>query len=170
MTRNRINALRQMAESIERDIREIRERLRRPLEAEFARGQLTGPQRSVMQAVFHSNGMSLKELSHRVSLSHSTVSGIVDRLAARGMLQRQVDGTDRRFTRIMVTEAVRDFMEKKAPSLVAQPLVKALRHATPSERQMILKGLETLRRVIGVATTGSVHIAASSRARGNPTA
>src|SRR5215510_15017641 len=166
MTRNRINALRQMAESIERDIREIRERLRRPLEAEFARGQLTGPQRSVMQAVFHSNGMSLKELSHRVSLSHSTVSGIVDRLAARGMLQRQVDGTDRRFTRIMVTEAVRDFMEKKAPSLVAQPLVKALRHATPSERQMILKGLETLRRVIGVATTGSVHIAASSRARG----
>src|ERR1700738_5713409 len=91
MTQNRIQALAEMAEAIERDIREIREKLRRPLEAEFARGQLTGPQRGVMQVVFHSNGMSLKELCNRVSLTHSTVSGIVDRLVARGMLERRGD-------------------------------------------------------------------------------
>lgn len=165
MTQNRIQALAEMAEAIERDIREIREKLRRPLEAEFARGQLTGPQRGVMQAVFHSNGMSLKELCGRVSLAHSTVSGIVDRLVARGMLERRVNETDRRFSIIVVTKAVRDFMEKKAPDLIVQPLVRVLISATPSERRMILKGLETLRHVIGIDAVHSARAAASPRSR-----
>src|SRR5215471_16032096 len=120
MMRDRTKKLAHMAEAIERDIREIREELRRPLEAEIARGHLTGPQRSVMQVVFHSDGVSLKELCRRVSLSHSTVSGIVDRLAARGMLERHTDSKDRRFSRIRVTRIVRDFVAKKAPVLIAQ--------------------------------------------------
>lgn len=155
MARKRIKALTEMAEAIERDVREIREKLRRPLKAEYARGHLTGPQRSVMQAVFHSEGMSLKELCSRVSLSHSTVSGIVDRLVARGMLERRVAETDRRFSRIMVTGAVRDFMEKKAPSLIAQPLARALARASSDERNQILRGLELLRRVIDIDTARS---------------
>lgn len=160
-----MQALTEMAEAIERDIREIREKLRRPLEAEFAGGKLTGPQRSVMQAVFHSDGMSLKELCNRVSLSHSTVSGIVDRLVARGMLDRRVNGADRRFSSIVVTKAVRDFMEKKAPGLIAQPLVRALRRATPGERKTILKGLETLRCVIGIDATRYAYGFVSARSR-----
>src|ERR1700730_6708857 len=106
MTQNRIQALAEMAEAIERDIREIREKLRRPLEAEFARGQLTGPQRGVMQVVFHSNGMSLKELCNRVSLTHSTVSGIVDRLVARGMLEWGGEERERSHRRIVVSPRV----------------------------------------------------------------
>jgi DNA-binding MarR family transcriptional regulator len=161
MTRNRSNELTDMADTIERNIREIREVLRRPLEAEFARGQLTGPQRSVMQAVFHSDGMSLKDLCNHVSLNHSTVSGIVDRLEARGMLERQVNLTDRRVSSIVVTREVRDYMEKKAPGVVAHPLVRALKRATEGERKTILRGLVALRRIIGIN-------AADTARRGNP--
>jgi DNA-binding MarR family transcriptional regulator len=150
MKRSRTQQLAQMAETIERDIREIREKLRRPLEAQIARGRITGPQRSVMHAVFQAEGVSLKELCQRVSLSHSTVSGIVDRLVARGMLERQVNSRDRRFTRIVFTRIVRDFVAKKMPALTAQPLVRALARSTPGERKTILKGLQTLRRIIGV--------------------
>src|SRR5277367_4763366 len=92
-----------MAERIERDIREIREALRRPLDAEYAQRKLTGPQRTVMRAVFHSDGVSLNDLSLNIGLSHSTVSGIVDRLVSRGMLERRVNKKDRRFTTIGVT-------------------------------------------------------------------
>jgi DNA-binding MarR family transcriptional regulator len=139
-----------MAEVIERNIREIREVLRRPLEAEFSRGRLTGPQRSVMQAVFHSHGLSLKELSSRVSLSHSTVSSIVDRLESRGLLQRRVNTTDRRLSSIEVSRVVRNFMVNKAPRLVTNPLAKALAQATEAERQTVMRGLRALRRILRI--------------------
>lgn len=139
-----------MAQEIERSIREIREALRRPLEAEFARGQLTGPQRSVMEALFHSEGMSLKELCRRVGLAHSTVSGIVDRLERRGMVRRQTNPDDQRLTHIAVSRMVRDFMRRKAPSITAHPLAEALAGTRPSERKTILKGLQELKRLIAV--------------------
>jgi DNA-binding MarR family transcriptional regulator len=141
----------EMAQVIERDIREIRRKLRRPLDAEVERAQLTGPQISVMRTVFFSDGLSLKEICSRIGLSHSTVSGIVDRLAARGMLERSVNAADRRYSNIAVSRAVRDFMQTKAPGIIAQPLVRALKKATPSERKEILKGLGTLRHLLGLA-------------------
>src|SRR6204780_5779600 len=73
-----------------------RQKLREPLETEFARGGLTGPQRMVMQALVQSEGLSLKQLSAQVSLAHTTVSGIVDRLQARGMVVRSRDEADGR--------------------------------------------------------------------------
>lgn len=144
-----------VAQQIERDIREIREALRRPLEAEFARGQLTGPQRSVMEALFHSDGMSLKDLCRRVGLAHSTVSGIVDRLERRGMLSRTTNEKDQRFTHIAVSKMVRDYMRRKAPLITAHPLADALARAKPSERKAILKGLQELRGVVGLSTTSN---------------
>jgi len=47
-----------MAQEIEGHMRAIRQILRRPVEAEFARGNLTGPQRSVMQALFQAGGLA----------------------------------------------------------------------------------------------------------------
>ncbi len=76
-------------EEMERSLGAIRRALRKPLDAEVAKGNLTAPQTGVMQAVVRSNGISLKELSHAVSLAHSTVSGIVDRLEKRGMIERR---------------------------------------------------------------------------------
>jgi len=145
--------LRRLAESIERDIREIREALRRPLEAEYAQGQLTGPQRSVMQAVFRSAGLSLKELAAGVGLNHSTVSSIVDRLEERGMIQRSTDPEDRRVTRISVTTEVRDFMRERAPALVSNPLAQALARAPEADRLAIQRGLHALRRVLEIEST-----------------
>ncbi|HEX9139835.1 MAG TPA: helix-turn-helix domain-containing protein [Steroidobacteraceae bacterium] len=149
MPRASHTTLRELAESIELAIRELGTTIRRPLQAEFARGELTGPQRSVMQAVFHSDGLSIKELCQRVGLSHSTVSGIVDRLTARGMLDRQVNAIDRRMSRVVITETVRSFMQLTAPRLTAAPLIRALRRATPAERETVVSGLDLLRRLLG---------------------
>jgi DNA-binding MarR family transcriptional regulator len=140
-----VPSLNQVAETIERQLREIREIMRRPLDAEYARGQLTGPQTSVMQVVFRSpDGITLKDLRQRVGLAHSTTSGIVDRLVARGMLERKVSDNDRRFTTISLTSAVRSFMSKQTPRLIKLPLVNALRQATPAQRDCVLRGVETL--------------------------
>jgi MarR family transcriptional regulator, organic hydroperoxide resistance regulator len=148
VTLSKSDNLADLAKTIERDIREIRERLRRPIEAEFSRGQLTGPQRSVMQAAFHSPGLSLKELSKRVGLSHSTVSSIVDRLVGRGLLVRAADDADRRLSRISVSNIVRNFMDKIAPGMVTGPLTSALERASETERRAIARGLKTLLKLL----------------------
>jgi DNA-binding MarR family transcriptional regulator len=126
----------------------IRQKLREPLETEFARGELTGPQRMVMEALVRSNGLSLKQLSAQVSLAHSTVSGIVDRLQVKGMVVRHRDEADGRATVIAPSAEVRDFLSNRMPQLAISPLTRALREATDSERAIVLRGLRKLRAVM----------------------
>lgn len=133
-----------LAQRTERQLNAIQRRMRQRLQAEYARGQLTGPQRLVMSVVVHRRGVSLKELSEAVSLAHSTVSGIVDRLMKQGLVERQTHATDRRVTLIVASRPVRDFMVKRMPELALHPLLEALRRASSAEREAITKGLDTL--------------------------
>jgi DNA-binding MarR family transcriptional regulator len=134
-----------VAAEIDRDLREIRQILNQPLEAEIARGGLTGPQQSAMRALVASGGLSLKDLSLELGLAHSTVSGIVDRLQKQGMVGRQVDPADRRVSKIVPSEIVCKWVRETMPSLEMHPLAGALRAATPSERQKLREGVRILR-------------------------
>ena len=145
--------LSRMAREIEEHLTAVRRILRQPVEAEFARGNLTAPQRHVMQALYGSGGLSLKELSRRVGLAHSTVSGIVDRLEERGLAKRAANPADGRASTIAVSKGVRDYMRDEYPSVVADPVAEALRRAKPAERATVLEGLRILRR----AAEGSVR-------------
>ena len=136
------------AAQLERDLSAIRQIMRRPAEAEFARGGLTGPQRNAMQALVQSGTLSLKELSRHLGLAHSTVSGILDRLEKQGLVIREVDEGDRRLTRIRVSASVQGFMESKLPILLAHPLVEALERGTPGERKAVIDGVRILKRLL----------------------
>ncbi len=140
--------LRERAQQIDRDLRAIRQALQRPAEAEFARGELTGAQRAIMQIIVASEGLSLKELSSHAGLAHSTVSGIIDRLEKRGMVIRQPDEKDGRFSRIFPSDEVTAFMRERLPALTMNPLVDALGRAKPAERAIIAEGLSALRRLL----------------------
>jgi DNA-binding MarR family transcriptional regulator len=137
-----------IAQEIDRNLRVVRQILRRPVDATIARGGLTGPQKSAMHVLVRSGAVSLKNLSQEMGLAHSTVSGIVDRLAKQGLVERQADEADRRFSKIVVSDEVRTFLRDTWPSLEVDPLVEALRGATPSERQEILQGIRLLRQVL----------------------
>ena len=141
-------ALRALAQDLGVQLHGIRRKMRRRLEAEYARGEVTGPQRLVMQALVGSGAMSLKELSAKVGLAHSTVSGIVDRLEKRGFVNRQVLESDHRVTQITVSKVVREFLEKQAPELTLHPLLNALRRASEAERIAVRKGIEILERLM----------------------
>lgn len=133
---------------MESDLSAIRRALRKPLEAEVAKGELTMPQKAVMQAVVFSQGISLKELSRQVSLAHSTVSGIVDRLENRGMVERRPDPTDGRISRIHASAPVAAFVREKMPALVTGPLDAALRRTTGAERAQLADALHRLRELL----------------------
>src|SRR5271170_6332332 len=142
-----------LAQEIDGELRAIRVTVRRPLELEFARGRLTGPQQSAMAALVASNGLSLKELSEQLGLAHSTTSGIVDRLEKSGMVERKIVESDRRFTKIAPTRAVRKFLEETMPRLSIHPLEEGLRRASAAQRETIVAGLKTLRQVLDPETS-----------------
>ncbi len=137
-----------MAGEIDRDLRAVRQILRQPIEAEIARGGLTGPQQSAMHVLVKSDGMSLKNLSKELGLAHSTVSGIVDRLEKQGFVERQADEADLRLSKLVVSEQVRKYLRDTWPSLEMHPLAEALSAATQTERQVIIQGVRALRRVL----------------------
>jgi DNA-binding MarR family transcriptional regulator len=141
-------ALTPMAMEIDRILSELRRALRKPMEAEIARGHLTWPQQNVMAVLVRSSGISLKDLSKQMGLAHATVSGIVDRLERRGLAERQPNPSDRRSTKIVASETVFRFMRGTLPNLTLQPLLSALGRARPGERKKIIEGLRTLHALI----------------------
>jgi DNA-binding MarR family transcriptional regulator len=142
-----------LVEQIERDLADIRRALRVPLETEIAHGGLTPPQLAVMQALVRSDAMSLKELSRVVGLAHSTVSGIVDRLESKGLLERRTDPADGRVTRIYPTDAVKEFVAEQLPKLSERPLERALRRASRAERAQIGATIRRLRELLDEASS-----------------
>ncbi len=140
--------IQELAQEIDQHLRAIQQLLRRPLEQEVARSRLTRPQLAVLRAVVSADGISLKDLSREVSLAHSTVSGIVDRLERRGLVRRRAGVKDRRVTGVFVSSAVQSWLQNRLPLLKVSPLVSVLSRAKPAEIDGILTGVRTLRRVL----------------------
>ena len=99
-------------------------------------------------------GLSLSELSRRMGLAHSTVSGIVTRLERRDLLRRAPDPDDGRFVRIELTEPVREWVQRELPATRHRPLAAALAKASDDERAAILEGLATLERLLADPAPG----------------
>lgn len=136
------------AEAVESAVHALHRLLRRPFDPDIARSGLTVPQMNALEELTREDGLSLKELSRRMALSHSTVSGIVDRLERRGSVVRTPDPKDRRYSRISLSEEVREYVREMRPSRRSGPIPKALELASSEERAQIIEGVATLRRLL----------------------
>ncbi len=124
-----------------------RDLFRNPL-AEAAEAGVTGPQVTVMSFLVTRGPLTLTELSRLIGMSHSTASGIIDRLEARGLVRRTPDPKDQRRTSIAVTDKVTQYVRELEGGPSGR-LAVALAHATPDQRRAIAEGLEALRAVLG---------------------
>ncbi len=138
------------ADNILADLQTVWRALRRTVEKDIKESGLTVPQVNVLDALAENDGLSLKDLSQRVSLSHSTVSGIVDRLERQGFVQRKPDVHDRRFTKIYLSEQVKSYLGQDLPSRRLRSLAEALKNGTAEERARIMEGLSILRKLLGI--------------------
>lgn len=147
--------VREAAAKIAAQVESIRRVLRESIWAQARQYpvSLTAPQVKAVQLVVEQlrqtgAGLSLSDLSHRMGLAHSTVSGIVTRLERDGVLRRTTHPQDRRFTRIELTDAARQWVEQEIPAARLSPLETAIRRATSEELTTILNGLATLERLL----------------------
>jgi MarR family transcriptional regulator, organic hydroperoxide resistance regulator len=111
---------------------------------------VTGPQVTVMACLVSRGPMALTELSRTLGMSHSSASGIVDRLQARGLVRRTEDASDRRRRAIAVTEGVRRYVRELEEGPSAR-LARALETATPAQRAAVRKGLKLLCELVGTS-------------------
>jgi len=137
------------------DLEAIRKVLRDSVWAQARRlpVPLTAPQPLALQILVEEerssgNGLSLSELSKRMGLSHSTVSGIVTRLEAQRLLRRSTRRDDRRYVEIELTAPVKKWLEGELPASRLRPLADALARASKAERKTIVDGVGALARLL----------------------
>lgn len=102
---------------------------------------VTGPQLACLLAVREHGALTTCKLAHAVFLSPSTVVGIVDRLAEKGLVTRERGQRDRRQVLVALTEAGLRLVER-APSPLQETLSAGLRELPALEQVSITLALE----------------------------
>lgn len=144
-------SLQRDAEEILASVRALSKDLLRNPRAEAAEHGMTGPQIMVMALLVTKGPMTLTELSRTLGMTHSSASGIVDRLQARALVRRTEDASDGRRSPIEVTEGVRRYVRELGEGPAGR-LAKALGAATPAQRAAIRKGLGLLSALLQIKT------------------
>lgn len=108
---------------------------------------ITGTQGMLMGILIHHGNMKISDLSEKIGLSNSTVSGIVDRLEKQGCVERVRSKEDRRVIYVNITKKHKEIfkksfieMEKKYESI--------LNKANPEEIDKIFEGLDILQKLL----------------------
>jgi MarR family transcriptional regulator for hemolysin len=75
---------------------------------------ITRAQWAVMARLEHAEGLKQSELAEMLDLQPITLTRLVDRLCANGMIERRLDPTDRRAKRLHLTPLARPLMDRLA--------------------------------------------------------
>jgi DNA-binding MarR family transcriptional regulator len=105
------HALRRLVRVMNLSNRELAERM-----------NLTLPQLFCLDQLAQGGAICQRELAQRVSLTQATVTGIVDRLETRGLVERRRESTDRRVVSLHLTEQG-DKIAAMMPALLDQCLL-----------------------------------------------
>jgi predicted ArsR family transcriptional regulator len=104
------------------------QRISKRMESELG---ITGPQRLVLRVVGQFPGLSAGELAHIVRLHPSTITGILQRLVTRGLVDRTRDPGDSRRARLRLKRAA-VIHTRIAPGTVEHAVTRALDRAGAS--------------------------------------
>lgn len=107
----------------------------------------TFPQLSVISILAKNGKQKVSDISEKMGLSDSTVSGILDRLEQKGIIERKRNKDDRRVVKIYLSkgsqEICQEFHRKRE-----EYFAHLLKKLSEQEINDIIKSLEILNRVV----------------------
>lgn len=109
---------------------------------------LTGPQLVSLRALERKGPCTPGTLAKEVDLSQATMTGIVDRLEAAGLVRRTRDQADRRRITVTLTPAGQSLIDR-APSALQENLRDRLCQLESSEQASICATLESVVKMMG---------------------
>lgn len=137
-------------------LKEIRSLIDKCLKTNLNLGKYTIPQTMIIYNLAHNGKMKISELSEKMGLTNSTVSGIVDRLEDQGVVIRQRSTKDRRVVYVAFTPE----HEKKHQDMHAnldKYFEAILADIPPNEMELIIKSLLILKNTLSTnLETGSI--------------
>lgn len=104
---------------------------------------VTAPQLACLLRIAARDRTTVTDLASELTLSASTLVGIVDRLESRGFVRRERSSRDRRQIFIFATKEGRDLLGR-TPSPLQERLAAALGALPGAEREEIAKALERI--------------------------
>ena len=102
---------------------------------------LTTPQLLLMQSIRQRGEVSIRELSEQVNLSQATVTSILDRLEARGLVVRRRSTEDKRKVHAYLTDDGKAIIRKSPPPL-QNSFINQFKKLDEWEQNMILSSLQ----------------------------
>jgi DNA-binding MarR family transcriptional regulator len=131
-------------------LQEARRNFERLLRRAFEQYQLTIPQIAVIVLLNEHKEMSISDISQKMGLSKSTVSGIIDRMERMGIVRRKRSDQDRRIVAAVLTEQFQRHGSELEQSFNA--LLCGV-FSTVSEQALmeIVKGLEMFNEIISAS-------------------
>jgi DNA-binding MarR family transcriptional regulator len=140
---------------------------RRIAREECARHGITATQLNVLKLLQAVGDLSLSELSRRMAAKNSTVTGIVDRMVAAGLVAREQSTEDRRVWRIRMTPDGRA-LSRRIDVAPWDLLRAALQALPPAELDGLIKTLAKVAAHVQehVSADSDTVAAASARPRG----
>jgi MarR family transcriptional regulator, organic hydroperoxide resistance regulator len=108
---------------------------------------ITGPQLWALKTISENGSLSLGELTKKMYLHPSTVTGVVDRLETKGYVFRDRGQKDRRVVKVQLTAGGME-LTKKAPNPVQGKMIHGLRKLKQRELRVIHKSVEKLVEIV----------------------
>jgi DNA-binding MarR family transcriptional regulator len=98
--------------------------------AELAPFGITPGQYAVLKCLWDDNGQTARQIAERLFLDGSTVTGLLDRLEQKGLIEKQVDPRDRRALKVILTDAGKQLEEPVAEAIISanEKALKELNH------------------------------------------
>ena len=125
---------------------------------------VTPAQLRVLQIVGEKKDPTAKALATQMGVSQATVTALVDKLVARGLVSRLTSAQDRRQTKITLTNQGEDVLEE-APDALQQRYVRAFADLADWEQAQLVSSLERVAAMLNVDSLDAAPVLATGELR-----
>ncbi|CAG4885278.1 Putative Transcriptional Regulator, MarR family [Georgfuchsia toluolica] len=112
--------------------------------------KLTPPQFDVIATLGNTQGMTFRELGERTLITKGTLTGVVDRLEAKGIVSRESCPEDGRATIVRLTRQGDKIFDRAFPAHISH-LREAFGQVCEQELAVLEQGLSSLRKALSAA-------------------
>ena len=120
------------------------------------RSGLTHAQFDIIATLGNTPGMSYKELGEKTLITKGTLTGVIERLEHKGLVERQRSDCDKRSFFVKLSAEGERVFDEVFPQVISQS-GKVFAHYTPEDFTALEKTLSELKNVIMAGHTDSAH-------------
>ena len=111
--------------------------------------QVSASQLNCLLALYENGPLPPSQIARHIMVKSSTVTGIIDRLEHKGLVNRTRTSRDRRVITVELTEPGRTLAKNPPPS-IQQKVLEGLERLPQNEMEKIVLGLNMLTRMLDV--------------------